>query len=74
MWPLELLSRLQRVLAPPPVLIVTDKLDAHLYLEAMRRSAFDCLGLPLNEGELDRIVSRALAARSLKTASAGEKE
>lgn len=62
-YPLELLSWLQHVPSPPPVLIATGGVDVPLYLEAMRRGAFDCVGLPLNESELVRIVTRALEAR-----------
>ena len=54
----------------PLVLIVADALDVDLYLEAMRRGAFDCVGLPLNEQELIRIVGRALGARPLELAAA----
>lgn len=61
--PLKLLVWLQGVPDAPPVVIVCDELDFHLYLEAMRRGAFDCVGLPLNERELVRIVTRALEIR-----------
>jgi len=44
----------------PPVLIVACSADVDLYLEAMKRGAFDCISLPLNEKEFSRIVSRAL--------------
>ncbi len=67
---LEVLGWMQE--APsPPVLIVADALDVDLYLEAMRRGAFDCVGLPLNENELIRIMSRALEARHTRASAAG---
>lgn len=69
--PLELLSWLQQVPAAPPVLIVSGGVDVPLYLEAMQRGAFDCVGLPLNENELVQIVSRALETRHLQTAAGG---
>jgi DNA-binding NtrC family response regulator len=69
--PLELLGRLQSAPAAPPVLVVTGEPDLHLYLEAMRRGAFDCVALPLNQSELVRIVSRALEARTLQAFAGG---
>ncbi len=60
---LKLLAWLQGVREAPPVVVVCDELDFHLYLEAMRSGAFDCVGLPLNERELVRIVTRALEMR-----------
>lgn len=68
---LELLSWAQGVPAMPQVLIVSDALDVDLYLEGMRRGAFDCVGLPLNEAELIRIVSRALDLRHAQAFAAG---
>ncbi len=68
---LEVLRWMQDAPSPPPILIVVDALDVDLYLEAMRRGAFDCVGLPLNENELIRIVSHALEARHLHASAAG---
>lgn len=62
-YPLELLSWLQHMASPPPVLVATEGVDVPLYLEAMRRGAFDCVGLPLDESELVRIITCALEAR-----------
>ena len=70
---LELLRWLQNVPAAPQVLTVADAMDVDLYLEAMRRGAFDCVGLPLNENELERIVSQALETRHLRAAAGGRK-
>jgi DNA-binding NtrC family response regulator len=69
--PLELLAWLEHVPSASPVLIVTAGVDVPLYLEAMRRGAFDCVGLPLNENELVRIVTRALEARHMQAAAGG---
>ncbi len=69
--PLEMLDWLGQEPAAPPVLIVTGAVDIHLYLEAMRRGAFDCVGLPLNENEVERIVSQALQARHRQAAAGG---
>ncbi len=69
--PLELLGRLQGAPSAPPVLIVTEGPDIHLYLEAMRRGAFDCVALPLDSHELIRIVTRALEARALQVTVGG---
>jgi DNA-binding NtrC family response regulator len=44
----------------PPVVVVACSADVDLYLEAMKRGAFDCVSLPINEKEFSRIVSRAL--------------
>lgn len=51
----------------PPVVLVTDAFDADIYLEAMRRGAFDCVALPLNEIELIRVASRAVETRGWQT-------
>ncbi len=67
----EMLSWVRDMPSPPPVLIVADSLDVDLYLEAMRRGAFDCLGLPLNENELIRIMTHALEARYLQVSAGG---
>lgn len=67
---LDLLVWLQNVPSPPQVLIVADAMNVELYLEAMRRGAFDCVGLPLNENELMRIVTSAAEARLLHSAVA----
>ncbi len=69
--PLELLGRLQGAPSAPPVLIVTEGPDVHLYLEAMRRGAFDCVALPLNQQELLRIVKCALETRLLQASAGG---
>jgi DNA-binding NtrC family response regulator len=69
--PLELLTCLGEEPSAPPVLMVAGAMDVSLYLEAMRRGAFDCIGLPLNEMELLRIVSRALEAQGARVTSGG---
>ncbi len=67
----ELLASLPGAASAPPVLIVADAVDVDLYLEAMRRGAFDCVGLPLNEKELTRIVTRALGVRQCQALACG---
>ncbi len=67
----ELLASLRGAASAPPVLIVADGVDVDLYLEAMRRGAFDCVGLPLNEKELTRIVTRALGVRQGQALACG---
>ena len=62
----KLLSWLENFPAAPPVLVVSCGLDVNLYLEAMRRGAFDCIALPLEENELVRIVAAATEAASLQ--------
>ena len=69
--PLELLNWLQARPAAPPVLIVTGWSEVDLYLEAMRRGAFDCVGLPLDSHELARIVARALESRCARSVAEG---
>ncbi len=68
---LELLPRLARLEPPRPVLIIVDDWDKDLYLEALKRGAFDGVALPLNEKEFIRIASRALEARSMRLAVRG---
>jgi len=60
--PLHLLARRRESRPLPPVVVVTDMMDINLYLEAIQRSAYDGLGLPLDKHELIRIAGRALEA------------
>ncbi len=69
--PLELLSWLQSQPASLPVVMVTASGDVHLYLEAMQRGAFDCIGLPLDAHEFERIVGCALEASRARTVLKG---
>lgn len=63
--PLECLHLLKRMASAPPVLVAVDFWNVTLYMEAMRRGAFDGLALPLDEKELVRIAARALEIRSM---------
>jgi DNA-binding NtrC family response regulator len=56
---------------PAPVLLVTPGADMPLYLEAMRRGAFDCVGLPLDEGEFLRLIRRALDSSRARVTAGG---
>jgi DNA-binding NtrC family response regulator len=56
----ELVAWLDEIADAPPVLVAGRALDMDLYLKVMRRGAFDCIGLPLDEDELARIVAAAL--------------
>lgn len=58
----EFLDVLDRKVAPPmvPLLCHTDR---HLYMETLRRGAFDCVPLPIHKGELERVLTLALAQR-----------
>jgi DNA-binding NtrC family response regulator len=59
----ELLSRAERNQEFPPVVLLASGFEVDLYLEAMRRGAFDSIGLPLNENELLRVAASALRPR-----------
>lgn len=48
---------------PPPVLTVATALDVEKYLQAMSLGAFDCVALPIEQRELQRVVWRALEER-----------
>ena len=65
----EFLDILERKLVPPmvPLLCHTDR---HLYLETLRRGAFDCVPLPIHKSELERVLTLALAQQRQKPASA----
>jgi len=69
--PLELLTWLQSQPVGPPIVIVTASGDVDLYLEAMQRGAFDCIGLPVDANELARIVVGALEAGRVRAALKG---
>jgi DNA-binding NtrC family response regulator len=62
----EIVTWLEEIPAAPPVLVVGRGLDMEVYLEAMRRGAFDCIESPLDEDELARIVAVGLEASSLR--------
>jgi DNA-binding NtrC family response regulator len=49
----------------PPVLTLASGLDVDLYLEAMSLGAYDCVGLPVEEGELVRLVNKAVEKKRL---------
>ena len=68
---LDLLEWMKGLPAPPPVIIVTEGRNIRLYLEAMQRGAFDCVGLPVDEQELRRIVAQALETRFQTEAAPG---
>jgi DNA-binding NtrC family response regulator len=72
--PLDMLTWLRQIPSAPPVVVVTVAGDVDLYLEAMRRGAFDSVGLPLNDKELIRIVSSALEARHSVLSAGGARE
>ena len=67
---LEFFPSAERMVELPPVVIVACTADVDLYLEAMKRGAFDCVSLPINEKEFSRIVSRALYERPARFAPA----
>ena len=67
----ELLDWLQSRPTAPAVILVTASGDVDLYLEAMQRGAFDCVGLPLDSRELTRIVTRALESRCASSLAGG---
>jgi two-component system, NtrC family, response regulator HydG len=62
----ELLTGLKDIPAVPPVLVVGNGLGWELYLEVMRLGAYDCVGIPLDENELARIVGKAMETVSLR--------
>ena len=67
----ELVDWLRSQPVAPPLVLVTTGGDVDLYLEAMRRGAFDCVGLPLDSQELTRIVTRALESCCAHSAGTG---
>lgn len=64
--PLEMLTRSNEHAHLPPVVLLATALDMPVYLEGMRRGAFDCVSLPLQEKEFIRILTRALQERVLE--------
>jgi DNA-binding NtrC family response regulator len=44
----------------PPVVVLTDCFDVDLYVEALRRGAYDGVGIPLDHKELLRVIRAAV--------------
>jgi DNA-binding NtrC family response regulator len=44
----------------PPVIPLLRHADQHLYLQLLRRGAFDCVQLPSQKDELERVLSLAM--------------
>ena len=63
---LQFFPSAERMETLPPVVMVACNADVDLYLEAMKRGAFDCVSLPINEKEFSRIVSRALLEKHVR--------
>ena len=65
----EFLDVLDRTMVPPmvPLLCHTDR---HLYMETLRRGAFDCVPLPIHKDELERVLKLALARRRQRASAA----
>ena len=61
--PLQFLAEVGPSVQLPPTLIVSASLDVDMYLEAMQRGAYDCMGTDPDEKELVRIAAAALKAR-----------
>ena len=59
---MNLLPWVRAVENAPKVVVAVDQWDKDLYLEALQLGAFDGIALPLDERELIRILSRAVAA------------
>jgi DNA-binding NtrC family response regulator len=62
----ELITWLKEIPDAPALLVAGGAPDMDLYLEVMRRGAFDCIRLPLDEYELARIVGAAVETSSLR--------
>jgi DNA-binding NtrC family response regulator len=48
--------------ARPPVVLLATALDVPTYLEGMRCGAFDCVALPVQPSEFNRVARKALEA------------
>jgi DNA-binding NtrC family response regulator len=59
----ELMKHPEELKEWPPVILLT--CTEETYLPAMRAGVFDCLVMPIDEGELERIVSLALESREI---------
>lgn len=53
----------------PPVIPLLHHADKHLYLELLRRGAFDCVPLPAQKGELQRVMTLAVEDRRKRLAA-----
>lgn len=52
----------------PPVVPLLRHADKHLYLDLLRRGAFDCVPLPAQGSELKRVLSLAIEEEKKRTA------
>jgi DNA-binding NtrC family response regulator len=52
----EIIREVARSSAGTPVIVVSSRRDWEAHVAAILEGAFDCLGLPLNQEELERIM------------------
>jgi DNA-binding NtrC family response regulator len=52
----------------PPVIPLLCHADRHLYLETLRRGAFDCVPLPAQKDELRRVLTLAVGSKRKSSA------
>lgn len=63
---MELLESLNRMKAPPPVILITGQGSVDIAVEAMKKGAFDFLNKPVDIGRLEALLSKALETRKLR--------
>lgn len=54
----------------PPVIPLLRHADQHLYLQLLRRGAFDCVQMPSQKDELERVLSLAVQKSRKRMAAA----
>ena len=54
----------------PPVIALLGHADKQMYMGLMRRGAFDCVALPAQRGELNRVLTLSLGRKGKEVSSA----
>jgi DNA-binding NtrC family response regulator len=56
----------------PPLIPLLRHADKYMYMDLLRRGAFDCVPLPSQESELRRVLNLAVSAKDKRMAFANE--
>jgi len=57
----DLLRELERLDAPPPLIVLSHRADEHLWARVLRAGAYDLLAMPLEPADAMRAISHAVS-------------